>query len=78
MVKNEGIDAEVREQLRKIYPENDIKQLARKVSEWTSAEFGVTVLGTGGNLKASRDILTPHKEILWIEKVNILEDVIII
>lgn len=77
MVKNEGIDAEVREQLRKIYPENDIKQLARKVSEWTSAEFGVTVLGTGGNLKASRDILTPHKEILWIEKVNILEDVIL-
>lgn len=77
MVNNEKIDGDVRHQLSQIYPKNDVKQLARKVSEWTSAEFGVNILGNGGNLKASRDISSPVKGIDWIEKVNILEDIII-
>lgn len=77
MVGNEAIDAIVREQLSQIYPQNDIKLLARKISEWTSAEFGVNILGNGGNLKASREISSPVKTIDWIEKVNILEDIIV-
>lgn len=77
MVTNESIDSEVRHQLSQIYPRNDIKQLARKVSEWTSAEFGVSILGNGGNLKTSREISSPCQSINWIDKVNILEDIII-
>ena len=77
MVNNERIDGEVRHQLSQIYPKNDVKQLARKVSEWTSAEFGVNILGNGGNLKTSREISSPVKAIEWIDKVNILEDIII-
>lgn len=76
MVSNEAIDNEVRYQLSQIYPPNDIKQLARKVSEWTSAEFGINVLGNGGNLKTSREISSPCQSIDWIDKVNILEDII--
>lgn len=33
MVSNENIDASVREMLEKLYPKNDLKQLARRISE---------------------------------------------
>lgn len=74
MSKNERIDSKIREELLKIYPENDYKQLSRKVSEWTSVGFGIDVLGTGGSLNLERQ---PSKnKISWIEKVDILEDLI--
>lgn len=76
MSENENIDSEVRSELLKIYPKNNIKQLARRVSEWTSAEFGLNVLGNGGNLKADRMLVDPQATLSWIDKVNILEDVI--
>lgn len=76
MSENENIDSEVRTELLKIYPKNNIKQLARRVSEWTSAEFGLTVLGNGGNLKADRVLVDSQAELSWIDKVNILEDII--
>lgn len=76
MSENEAIDLDVRKELLKIYPKNNIKQLARRVSEWTSAEFGINVLGNGGNLKADRTITNPQASISWLEKVNILEDII--
>lgn len=74
MVNNESIDATVREMLEKLYPKNDLKQLARRISEWTSAEFGATVLGTGGTVKVSRQV--NENKISWIEKTDILEDII--
>lgn len=77
MVTNEQIDSDVRSQLEKIYPRNDLKLLARRVSEWTSLEFGATVLGNGGNLKAERNITSPQTSISWLDKANILEDIII-
>ncbi|MBO5173465.1 MAG: hypothetical protein J6B83_10610 [Bacteroidaceae bacterium] len=76
MSENEAIDTDVRNELLKIYPKNNIKQLARRVSEWTSAEFGINVLGNGGNLKADRTITNPQASISWLDKVNILEDII--
>lgn len=75
MVENQRIDPDVRSKLEILYPKNDLKLLNRKISEWTSAEFGATILGSGGNLKVSRSISS--LEIPWIEKVNILEDVIV-
>lgn len=75
MVGNEGIDGEVRGMLEKLYPKNDLKQLARRISEWTSAEFGATVLGTGGSVKVARQV--SENAIPWIEKTDILEDIII-
>lgn len=75
MVSNENISEEVRAMLEKLYPKNDLKQLARRISEWTSAEFGATVLGTGGSVKVSRQV--NENSIPWIDKTDILEDIII-
>lgn len=74
MVTNENISPSIREELEKLYPKNDIKSLARTISKWTSAEFGLNVLGNGGTLKVSKE----HQQSLftWIEKVNNLEDII--
>lgn len=74
MVNNENIDSSIRDSLEKLYPKNDPKLLARKISEWTSAEFGATVLGSGGTFKLSREISSG--KIPWIQKVDILEDII--
>lgn len=74
MVSNENIETSVRSELEKIYPKSNIKSLARTISNWTSAEFGATVLGNGGTLKLSKEQKTNF--IPWIEKVNILEDII--
>lgn len=76
MSENEAINVEARTELQKIYPPNSIKQLYRKVSEWTSAGFGVNVLGYGGSLEVGRTIMNPQNIVSWIDRVNILEDVI--
>ena len=74
MVGNERIDGSVRGMLEKLYPKSDLKQLSRRISEWTSAEFGATVLGTGGTVRVSRQL--NENSIPWIEKTDILEDII--
>lgn len=74
MVRNEGLDIDVRSMLEKLYPPNDLKLLSRRISEWTSAEFGATVLGNGGSVKVSRQV--NENTISWIEKTDILEDII--
>jgi hypothetical protein len=74
MVENENVDSTVRTELEKLYPRNSLKLLSRVISEWTSREFGLSVLGNGGSIKVERSIDT--NPISWIEKVNILEDII--
>ncbi|GAA4298221.1 P-loop ATPase, Sll1717 family [Nibribacter koreensis] len=74
MVQNENIDLSVRRELEKIYPKSSVKSLARTISNWTSAEFGANVLGNGGTFKFSKE--QKNNPIPWIEKVNILEDII--
>lgn len=75
MVSNENVDEGIRKELEKLYPVNSKKSLARTISTWTSAEFGANVFGNGGTIKVERDVSTKH--ITWIERVNILEDIIL-
>lgn len=75
MVVNERIDSTIRSKLEEIYKPDPIRSLSRTINSWTSAEFGATVLGTGGNLKLSKDIKTQSTS--WIDRVNALEDIII-
>lgn len=75
MVTNENIDSNIRNELEKIYPSDSKKSLSRTINIWTSAEFGANVLGNGGTLKLERDVKTNHTT--WIERVNILEDIIL-
>ena len=75
MVKNENIDGKAREILGKLYPSDPIKSLSRLIDKWTTKEFGASVLGTGGNVKIERDF-SQFSKLSWIEKTNILEDII--
>ncbi len=74
MIKNEGINAAIRERLKEIYSPDPIKSLSRTITRWTSAEFGGQVLGTGGGFKLAKD--TTNQSYTWIEKLNFLEDII--
>lgn len=73
MLRNENIENNVRDALSKIYDSDPIKSLERLVDKWTKKDFGISVLGTGFNLGGER---TPHMDISWIDKVNILEDLL--
>lgn len=75
MVTNENIDPRISESLAKIYKPDPISSLARTIKHWTSAKFGIKVLGTGGDFGVSRD--TEDNEFSWIERTNMLEDIII-
>jgi Cdc6-like AAA superfamily ATPase len=74
MVKNHSIDDEVRSVLEKLYPPDPIKNLSRLIDKWTTKEFGAQILGIGANIKV--DKISMFENLTWIEKTNILEDII--
>lgn len=75
MAVNESIDPQVRKKLGEIYTPDPIRSLSRTISNWTSKEFGASVLGTGGSFKLARDIKNQSGN--WVEKVSHLEDIIL-
>ncbi len=75
MVTNERIDSTVRSKLQEIYKPDPIRSLSRTINNWTSAEFGAAILGTGGSLKLSKDVKVQTTN--WIDRVNSLEDIIL-
>lgn len=74
MVRNQNIEEELRLVLEKLYPTTTIKSLSRLIDCWTTKEFGAQVMGTGGNLKVDR--ISTFSGLSWIDKTNILEDII--
>ena len=75
MRDNENIDLSLRSTLEKLYPKQDNRQLRSSISEWTSVGFGIDILGNGGNFKIDRQKVVPN--ISWIQKVDLLEQIII-
>lgn len=73
MIKNQSIDAVIVEKLKKIYPDDVHSSLARMVEEWTATDFGLEVFGCG--ISGRREVKL-KQELSWIEKCDILEDVI--
>lgn len=73
MVGNEAVDRDVRTELGKLYPQR--RNLARNISDWTSVQFGANVLGNGGTIRVDRQIT--ENTASWIERTNILEDIIL-
>lgn len=73
MAGNEAVDGTVRTELEKLYPQS--RNLARNISDWTSVQFGANVLGNGGTIKVDRQIT--ENTASWIERTNILEDIIL-
>ena len=74
MVQNDRINSDLRKVLQNLYPPTTIKSLARLIDNWTTKEFGIQVLGSGGNIKI--DKMSKFQSLSWIEKTNILEDII--
>lgn len=68
MLKNPKINSDVRESLSLSYDLDPITRLPRIVEEWTSNEFEVLEIGKRRVAKSS--------PIPWIERANILEDII--
>lgn len=72
MVRNNAVDVNVRELLAKYYNTDPIKSLSRLVDKWTAKGFGVDIMGSGLNVEWDRG----KDEATWIDKTNILEDII--
>lgn len=74
MITNEGINSELRSELNKFYGTDPITSLPRTVQYWTKKEISFSL---GGILKGGFVKENPELEKLsWIERVNILEDII--
>ena len=73
MSKNENISIEIKSDLEKLYG-TDTMTLDRRLSKWVGKEFSLSLFGL--SIKVSRD---PEKarELSWIERVSVLEDVIL-
>ncbi|WP_082491865.1 P-loop ATPase, Sll1717 family [Duganella sp. Leaf126] len=73
MVKNQAIDSAVRSALEKVFSPDPLSSLARWITQWTATDFNLSILGTGGGAKGQLVTNAPN----WIERVEVLERVII-
>ncbi len=74
MASNNGIDNIIKEALSSLFPKNSTKDLRREISEWTKLDFGVNVLGNGGNFSIERS--NKPSALSWIERIDVMEDII--
>lgn len=73
MSHDPNIDYKTRKDLKPFFKADLRAGLGRILSEWTSSDFGLSVLGLGGNLKRNKNDL---REMSWQESGNILENFI--
>lgn len=74
MIRNENIDSDVREKLKKVYPEaDDKKSLSRLIEQYTVKGFGFQIAGMGLNIDGEKI----RNSISWIEYVDTLEEIIL-
>lgn len=71
MLKNEALDNDIREQLQKIF--GDEQSLGRMIGKWMGKEFGISLLGL--SIKMSREKNSSIED--WTERVNFLEDLLL-
>lgn len=72
MLKNQAVDASVREELSALY--GDDTSLSRRMSRWVSKEFGLSLFGVSLKITKSAPGSTPSD---WTEHVNYLEDILL-
>ena len=71
-VRNESINSELSTNLEKVYGgNNSIKNLRRVIGQWVNKEWSMKFFGLGGKFTIS-----DNEKQSWIEKVDVLEDVI--
>lgn len=74
MVGNENINSDIREKLSKIYDREPSRSLPRTIKQWISGDLDFKILGTGSKIGLSRS--SSENNMPWIERVEILEDII--
>ena len=76
MTKNKNIDSNISSKLLELFPSDPLKRLDREIMKLTNVEFNAKVsyqgFGIGGGFKKNIN----HNNSAWIDKVEILEDVI--
>lgn len=76
MLKNEAIDIGIRSELEKVYGSKGLeKSLSKRVSEWTSADFDLKILGFG--IGAGGKIGSESNLLPWVSRVDVLENLIL-
>jgi energy-coupling factor transporter ATP-binding protein EcfA2 len=73
MAKNENISSEIKSDLERVYG-SDTLSLDRRLAKWVGKEFSLSLFGL--SLKVSRDP-DKAKQLTWIERVAVLEDVLL-
>lgn len=71
MARNQAIESTIRAKLQELYGA-DQSSLSRKVSKWVGKDFSINIFGVG--IKISNPSESNKS---WIERVNVLEDLIL-
>lgn len=74
MVENNNLSSSIRTELERYFPKNELQSLDQQFSYWTKLRFGFEHLGNGATLDLGRN--TETKQPLWLDNVEILENVI--
>lgn len=75
LITNENVNAKIREKLRNIYEGDVERSLSRSIKRWVSGGFKLSLLGSG--IEATGTTSTQNNETTWIERVEILEDILL-
>src|SRR5579864_6636364 len=73
MARNAAIDASVSKKLKELY-EADESVLSRRVSRWVGKEFSLSIFGLSIKIGGHNEDKSKYDN--WIERVNVLEDII--
>lgn len=72
MARNQAIDGNVSELLKKLYAPEPINTLQRWIKKWMANDFSFQVLGTGGKIGLKERINSDS----WIDRTDTLESII--
>ncbi|WP_320040725.1 P-loop ATPase, Sll1717 family [uncultured Desulfobacter sp.] len=75
LITNQNINSEIRSELSKVYEKDIPTSLSSNVSRWTSGNFNLTILGNGLGFTSNKN--TENNDTQWIERVDILERLIL-
>lgn len=74
MMENHFIDSEIRTKLTKLYGDSEDTSLKNLIMKWTTAGFGMQILGIGFNYERKK---AEEKDVSWLDTIDILEQVIL-
>ena len=74
MVNNQSVNSKIRRKLEKLYPSDGEADFDRFIRSWTTAEFGIQILGSGANGKLDAQRISLFENLFKL--VGIIEYII--